>query len=257
MSQNIGKLTMKPKVSIVTPSIRIDGLYVLKEALEEQTFKDFEWLICSPTDPGIRSARWIPDKFTEGFWTLNRAYNSLFKHSQGELIVTLQDWIWIAPDGIEKFVISNPKLDRIISGVGDQYESIDSMGKPHVKIWSDPRKNTEFGSFYECNWNDIEWNYASFPKAFIFEIGGMDEKLDFLGYGGDQFQVGERWESLNKLTYLDQSNESFTIRHDRSAFGGQLVWDSNHVLFNRKYDERKAELIAQGKWPVLDYLPLA
>jgi hypothetical protein len=85
-------------------------------------------------------------------------------------------------------------------------------------------------------------------------VGGMDEGLDFLGYGGDQLQVGERLDAMGTKFYIDQTNESFTIRHGREDFGGQEAWDKNHILFNGKYDARKNELIKQGKWPILDYL---
>lgn len=237
------------KVTVITPTIRKEGLSVLEHALKNQTYKEFEWLIGSPFDPRIPSAQWIPDKFTEGYWTLNRIYNSLFLVAQGELIITLQDWIWILPDGIEKFVEAYKTTKGVISGVGDQYERIGKYGKPEVKIWSDPRKNTNNGSFYECYPNDAEWNWCAIPKQAIIDIGGMDEQLDFLGYGGDQLQAVERMDACGWKFYLDQTNESFTVRHNRDDFGGQEKWDENHVLFNGRYSTRKAELIASGKWP--------
>jgi hypothetical protein len=52
--------------------------------------------------------------------------------------------------------------------------------------------------------------------------------------------------------YLDQTNESYTLRHNRDDFGGQKEWDNNHVLFNGKYDKRKAELKLSGEWPILN-----
>ena len=242
------------KVSVVTPTIRKEGLSVVQNALKNQTFKDFEWLIASPFDPGITDAQWIPDKFAEGYWTLNRAYNSLFQSASGELIVSLQDWIWVPPTGIQQFVDAYEAVKGIISGVGDQYERIGQYGKPEIKIWSDPRKNSNNGSFYECFPNDAEWNWCAIPRKAIFDIGGMDEELDFLGYGGDQLQAVERMDALGYKFFLDQTNESYTVRHDRGDFGGQESWDGAHVLFNGKYDARKKELIDSGKWPKLDYL---
>ena len=179
---------------------------------------------------------------------------------KGKLIISLQDWIWIPPDGIQKFVdawlcFSKEQRNKvIISGVGDQYERLNEFGKPEVKIWLDPRKNTNNGTFYECFPQDIEWNWCAFPKKAIYGVGGMDEKLDFLGFGGDQLQVGERWDTLGYKTYLDQSNESYTLRHGREDFGGEKEWNKKHILFNGKYDERKAELILKKQWPVLSYL---
>lgn len=248
-----------PKVSVITPTIRPEGLDVVHKSLQSQTFKDFEWLICAKEACPITTdkfvTKWIADDFKGGFWTLNRAYNKLFKNCSGKMIVTWQDWIWTRPDALQRLVDRVNDTDGgIISGVGDQYERLNKWGKPEIKIWSDPRKNDNHGDFYECFPNDIEWNFAAFPTEKIFAVGGMDEQLDWLGYGGDQLQVGERWDALGFKTYLDQTNESFTVRHDRSHFGGQELWDKNHVLFNGKYQARKEELIASKEWPILNFL---
>lgn len=242
------------KVSVVTPTIRKEGLEIVSKSLQNQTYKDFEWLIGAKFDPKIPEATWIHDDFDKGYWTLNRIYNSLFQFSVGDLIISLQDWIYIPPDGIEKFVDAYAETNGIISGVGDQYERIGKYGKPEVKIWSDPRKNTNNGTFYECYPNDAEWNWCAIPKQAIIDIGGMDEQLDFLGYGGDQLQAVERMDACGWKFYLDQTNESYTVRHNRDDFGGESEWDKHHVLFNGRYDARKAELISLGKWPKLSHL---
>lgn len=237
------------RVSVVTPTIYNDRLELPKQALANQTFKDFEWLICSRIDPKIEGATWIPDTFKDGFWGLNRAYNALFRAAKGEIIVTLQDNIWVLPNGLEKFVAAVQETGGFVSGVGDQYGRIGQYGKPEVKVWNDPRKTDRNGTFYECFANDIEWNWAAFPREAVFEVGGMDEGLDFLGYGGDQLQLMERVEEAGYKCYLDQTNESFTLRHSRVK-----GWDKNHVIFNGKYDKRKEELKEKGEWPHLHFL---
>lgn len=247
---------MKMKISVITPTIRKDGLAIVRKALKAQSFTDFEWLIGSKFDPEIEEAIWVKDDFEEGYWSLNRIYNKLFEDAKGELIVSLQDWIYVKQDGLEKFWNNYEATNKtaIISGVGDQYESIDKWGKPQIKIWSDPRKTDKNGSFYECYPNDAEWNWCAIPKRAILDAGGMDEGLDFLGYGGDQLQLCARIDELGYKFYLDQTNESFTIRHDRSDFGGQEEWDANHVLFNGKYDDRIKQLKAEGKWPNVAFI---
>lgn len=242
------------KISVICPTIRKDGLTIVKNALSKQTFKEFEFLIGSPFDPKIPEARWILDDFRDGFWSLNRIYNRLFQACSGDLIVSLQDWIYVNPDGLQKFWDNYQKTKGIISGVGDQYESINKWGKPQVKIWSDPRKTDKYGSFYECEWNDAEWNWCAIPKKEIFAVGGMDEELDFLGYGGDQMSIAQRMRANGVLSYLDQTNESYTVRHDREDFGGQEKWDTNHVLFNGKYKQRMGELLQSGKYPCIGYI---
>ncbi len=242
-------------LSIITPTIRKEGLAIIRDALLQQTFTDWEWLIGSSFDPEIDEARWIKDEFKDGYWSLNRIYNKLVSAAQGELIITWQDWIWVPSEGLQKFVDASIQYpNAVISGVGDQYESLDKFGRPQVKIWSDPRKNANYGSFYEIFPNDAEWNWCLIPKDNFYLVGGMDEQLDFLGYGGDQLQIGERMDEAGVKFYIDQTNESYTIRHSRKEFGGQENWDKNHVLFNGKYDTRKEELKNEGKWPKLDYL---
>lgn len=243
------------QVSVLTPTIRPEGLAIVRAALKKQSFRNFEWLIGSPFDPKISEAKWVNDDFKLYYWTLNRIYNKLIEESQGELIVSLQDNIYIPPDGLEKFWIAHEKYpDAIISGVGDQYESIDKFGRPSIKIWSDPRKTLKNGSFYEIFPNDAEFNWCVFPRKAAFAVGGFDENLDILGFGGDQLQFCARLDAVGYKFYIDQTNESFTIRHEREDFGGQENWDKNHVLFNGKYDAEILRLKKIGSWPKLNYL---
>lgn len=234
-------------ISILTPTVRKDRLEIVKQSLENQTYTDFEWLIGSPFDP--ECGTWVVDDFTGGYWSLNRIYNKLIKQAKGDLLISLQDSIYIPPNGVEKFVMNFEATGGIISGVGDQYDRLDEYGKPYNKVWADPRKTNHYDTFYQCNANDCEWNWAAFPKEAMLDVGGMDEELDFLGFGGDQLQVCERLDALGYPFYLDQTNESFTYRHGRVK-----GWDENHVLFNGKYDERKRQLMQEKKWPRLTYL---
>lgn len=244
---------MTPKVSILTPSIRKDGIAIVYESLLNQTFADWEWIVCSPFE--VEEAIWIPDNFIGGLWSLNRAYNAMFKKAQGDIIITWQDWIWLPPDAIEKMVAAIESTNGIVSGVGDQYARInEDTGKPEVKIWNDPRKTDKYGSLYECMYNDCEWNFAGFKKKDIEEVGGMDERLDFVCRGADQIQVCERWNDMGKHFFLDQTNESFTLRHGREDYGGEESWNASHGLFNGEYDKRKSRLKEDGRWPVLTYL---
>jgi hypothetical protein len=243
-------------ITVITPTIRKEGLDIVAKSLQKQTWDEWEWLIGSPFDPEIPWATWIKDDFEGGFWTLNRIYNRLFQEAKGELVVSWQDFIYAIPTGLESFWTSYLELGGrgLVSGVGDQYKSLDAFGKPYDKIWSDPRKGRDQhpGSFYECYWNDIEWNWAAIPKGAFFGVGGMDEELDFLGYGGDQLQVCDRLSDTGHYTFwLDRTNESYTLRHERDAHGGQEHWDANHTLFNGKYVARKSQLIKEKQWPIL------
>ena len=243
---------MEPLISVITPTVRPDGLDIVHQSLLKQTYPNWEWLIGSTFDPHIKESRWIKDDFSGGMWTLNRIYNKLVKQAHGKIIVSLQDNIYITPDGLQKFADALDLMGEIIiSGVGDQYERLNDYGKPEIKIWADPRKNTKYGSFYECYPQDIEWNYCALPKRLIVDSGGFDEEMDMRCRGVDAFQLMQRLDGLGYKSYLDQDNESFTIRHDRSNYGGEDAWNKSHGLFNGEYEKRKQELIKHGQWPVI------
>lgn len=244
------------KVSIITPTIRPEGLDIIDKSLKKQTFQDFEWLVGSNFDPGISRAKWIPDNFTGGFWTLNRIYNSLIKSSSGDIIISWQDNIFCPPDTLQKFVDNLERCGKqaIISGVGDQYASVNKWGKPQIKIWSDPRKTTKYGTYYECTFPDIEWNLCALFKSALEDIGGFDSDLDFRGFGMDGYQVNERLDKLGYKFYLDQTLESYTVRHDRGDYGGDSEWDKNNNLSNGEYEKRRNELKLKGSWPRLQFL---
>ena len=66
------------KISVITPSIRPEGLKIVRECLLNQTFKDFEWLV---------DINWT------GKHDLNASFNRLIRRASGELIVFYQDYI--------------------------------------------------------------------------------------------------------------------------------------------------------------------
>lgn len=240
-------------ISIITPSIRPEALEIVAKSINKQTHDEWEWLIGSKFDPKIPYATWIKDDFEGGFWTLNRIYNKLIKETKGELIVSLQDSIYVPPGGLESFWASflDTKGLGLVSGVGDQYDKVDNFGKPYNKVWSDPRKRLDQGTFYECTFPDVEWNWCAVPKQALIAVGGFDNGLDFLGFGMDGYQVNERLDKMGYKFFLDQTNESYTLRHDRSSHGGEENWIKNNNLKNGMYEQRRKELVNNTNWPIL------
>lgn len=241
------------QVSVITPTIRPEGLDIVRKALKKQTFRDFEWIIGSKEDPEIPEATWIHDDFTGGFWSLNRIYNALFESAKGDIIVSWQDYIHAGPDALQKFVqnLETEGPNTIISAVGDHYAELNKYGKPMIKVWSDPRKTTEHGSFYQCNFPDIEWNLCATHKKTHTDIGGFCEKLDHTGYGMDGYQVNERLNDTGCKFFLDQSLESMTLRHNRDSYDGEDNWNKNNNLHNGGYEQVRKELKLSGNWPVI------
>lgn len=232
------------KISVITPSIRKEGLKLVQKALKRQNFKKFEWIVGSPEVPEV-DCIWIKDIYKGGYWSLNRIYNDLIEKATGRLIVSWQDFTYANPDALEKFWdCYQTNKQAIVSGVGNKYMD-DSWS---AKTWQDPRERDDMGSFYECYPNDIEFNFCAFPLYSIYDIGGFDEGMDLLGFGMDGISVVERMDELGFKFYLDQTNKSYSLEHDRPK-----GWDK-HNLLNGGYTDRKQQLMAKGTWPKLKYL---
>jgi hypothetical protein len=236
----------KNKITVISPSVRMEGLKLVQKALEQQQFEEFDWIVCSPENPHTW-ATWVPNppKKEGDYWTIYKAYNAMIREADGELIVSMQDYTYTKPDTLERLWFhyqNDPK--SIIGAVGNKYQN----DKWLVKTWSDPRINGDLGSFSSCDFNAIELNLCSFPKEALCAIGGFDEFLDryssLCGYG-----ELERLSDLGGYSFkLDHSINTFSLEHGRLP-----KWEENEP-FSGQYEERKQYLKNVGKWPVLDYL---
>lgn len=205
----------------------------------------WQWIVISPLDIEDDTALVLkdPPKSEGDYWSFNKAMNEAIRHSEGELIVSVQDFTEFKPDGLEKFwfYFTNGYDRSLISGVGDKY---DEDGQ---KIWTDPRRTDKYGTFYECFPNDIEFNYCAVPRQAFYDVGGFDEYLDKFA-GMDHISVQERLNDLGYKFYLDQTNESMSLHHGRLP-----EWDNNHAMHGG-YQARKKDLIERKIWPKLSYL---
>lgn len=196
---------------------------------------------------------------------LAHADNEGFRACNGELIVCLQDYIWIPPNALNKYWCAYQQFgDCLITGVGHQYGnpnknsitnpkgSITVFGepykkKPEVVVWKDPRM---FGdSWRECSPVEWEMNWCAIPRKVIYGLGGMDERYDFEGFAWDNVNIAERAVMLGYKCYIDQTNECMAMNHDD--------WWPNPLKTVRLSPEKyHHEVIAKMRrtTPVLDYL---
>lgn len=143
-------------ISVITPTIRPEGLKIVQECLKQQTFKDFEWLVEVGTPPKH---------------DLNAAFNRMLKRAKGELIVFYQDYIKVRPDYLEKFwqaYQENPKT-FFTAPVG-KVKELDYSGE----IAWDWRAYADA----KCDWRTWEIDSGAAPLSALQEIGGFDEELD-------------------------------------------------------------------------------
>lgn len=163
------------KISVLTPTIRPEGLEIVKQSLSEQTFKDFEW---------------ITEINTTGAHDLNAAYNRMLRKAKGELIVSLQDYIKVPPDYLQKFWDAHQAYPNsfITAPVG----KVDNLAyqTPAKWDWRSYRQN-DTDIIRDCEWNCWEIDSGCAPLSALKKIGGFDEELDG-HWSGDNVNVGCR-----------------------------------------------------------------
>lgn len=232
------------KISVVTPSVRPEGLKLVEKALQRQTERDYEWIIVSPFKPSVACNLWVPSaKKEEGdYWTVYKDYNLALAKAQGELVVSWQDYTFADPDCLEKFWFHHTKEPKtIVSAVGGKY----SEESFTIKTWDDPRETTNYGTYYPCFFNDIELNLAAFPKEAFYAVGGFDEYLDkYSSLCG--LDVLDRLNLIGGYDFkLDQTIKSYSLEHGRLP-----DWEKNTPFKGAYTDRRKLYVVN----PALDYL---
>ena len=216
-------------ISVISPSIRPEGLKLVEKALKRQTHTDYEWL----TDTS-------PEKDEGDYWGVYKAYNRLLKRAKGDLVVSWQDYTYADPMALEKFwfhFTQEPKT--IVGAVGNKYTD-DTFT---VLTWQDPREQGL--SYQEAPWMSIELNLAAFPMEAFKSVGGFDEYLDkYSSLCG--LDVLDRLHLLGGWKFkIDQNIKTYSLEHGRLP-----LWDE-YTPFNGAYAERRRTYI--GK-PKLDYL---
>jgi hypothetical protein len=254
-----------PKISVITPSVRGEGLPLVQRALRHQDFQDFEWIIVGgwknlgsfathlqgvSNNPKYPAEYPImvdePKKLKGDVWSLNKAYNAGLREAKGELIVSWQDYTFARPDALQGFWEHfKEEPNTLVSGLGNKYET-DSWD---VMIWEDPRGKDTFLSYYPTAFNEIEWNFCSVPKQALYDVGGFIEDFD-QGYGMDAYNVNERIASLGKYDFkIDQSLKSYSLPHGRVK-----DWEEKNWIHENRYGIMKEKMIKEGKWPIAPYL---
>lgn len=204
------------KITVVTPSIRPAGLEIVRTGLLKQTFpfRSFEWLV----EIGL------------GKHDLNSAYNRMLKRAKGELIVSLQDFMLIRPDFLERWwkaFEENP--NTFMTAPVGKVDNLNYSGSP---IWDwRAYRNDETKNIRPCDWNCWEIDNGVAPLEALKAIGGFDEALD--GYwSADNVNVGCRAELAGYKFKCLFDNPVLAYDHD--AFIPHPFRESFDGTFNTK-----------------------
>ena len=176
------------KISVITPSIRPEGLKIVRECLLNQTFRDFEWLC---------DINWT------GKHDLNASFNRLIRRASGELIVFYQDYIKIENDGLEKFWNAYKEGKTFCTA---------PVGKSQTLNYDNPKWDWRKNHYGETNYSHWEIDWGSAPKEALVAIGGFDETLDQY-WSCDNVNTGFR-AYLDGFTFHNVDNPSIAFDHD-------------------------------------------
>lgn len=209
------------KITVVTPTIRPEGLSFVENSLKKQTMaNDIEWCFEINTTDKV---------------DFNQAMNRMLKRAKGELIVSLQDYIMIPPDAIEKlwdFYVENPNT-FVTCPVGKTMDY-----KDITYDWREHRKGT-------CEWQEWEIDFGSASLKALKDIGGFDESLDEY-WGFDNCIVGKKAQIKGYTFACLPENKSIAYDHNKNT-KHPFLHLRNEMFYNNKLRE-----IESGDW--VDYL---
>lgn len=147
------------RISVLTMSCRPCGLEPVRNALLKQSMPADEW-------------EWLVDLNWSGKVDFNAASNRLLRRAKGELIVFVQDYVELPPNGLQQYW--EVYLNREQAFYTVPVSKYDEYGEE----W-DWRKNREGA----IDWREWEIDCGSAPRNALFQIGGFDEYLDaYWGY---------------------------------------------------------------------------
>lgn len=235
---------------------------VIVDALWKEREKEVKEYINDPRLVYVRQS----DKREGAYTNLAHADNEGFRACTGELVVCLQDYIWIGPEGLQKYwEVYQDYPDGLVTGIGDQYSQpwptvrngkVTAFDEPYTRrpeqmSWRDPRRDEHpETSFSECQPVSWELNWASIPSKVVKEVGGMDEHFDYEGFAWDNTYIAAKAQMLGHKIYLDKSNECMGFNHDE--------WWPNPLKVNRvsprEYFFNKLTRIQNHEVPIGDDL---
>lgn len=239
------------KISVITPTIRPDGLDIVCTGLLRQTHEEFEWLICGPENNREAVAIILDGKIPYTYignpplakgmvWDLNSSYNQLIDQARGDIILSLQDYTFFDGDALEKINWYMSNINKcVLSGWGHKYDKVyPVLG---TELWHDPRipsNNTTF--------DQIEFNFAALPKESLLAVGGFAEELDFEGFGMDAYCVLHRLSDMGGHQFVvDGTLKTYSLTHGRVP-----DWEEKNLIHGG-YQNFVSKKMEEGKWPIL------
>lgn len=216
----------QPKVSIITPTIR-EGFWVtMAKNISNQTYKNIQWVIVDDhKNDRADIANKIGNKYgleikyirnhkTKRFG-LSQANNKAWQQADGELLVWLQDFIYIPIYAIDRLVTTYQHHPNSLIAPVDQYyypktepnfenkeDWFDGIDDPLGDFERDSIRSTNSG-FRKSDYNfEFEMNFMAIPKSILKKLNGFWEFFDY-GLGFDNAEIAYRAMETGHDLYVD------------------------------------------------------
>ena len=212
-------------ISILTPSIRPEGLRDVMESLERQTVQDFEWLVEIGTP-------WRGHD-------LSRAMNRMLRRAKGDLIVIHQDYIRSPDKALERVLEAHRLSPRTLYTY--------PVSKTHAS-YADLKRDWRSQTDGEIPYYQWETDFASAPRQAFLDVGGYDEEFD-QGWSWENANLAHRASKAGYLFRCDQELECVAWDHD-----AEMTHPFRGKNENQERNKQKSlEIELDGKWK-LNYL---
>jgi len=205
-----------PKISVICVTNRQGWSAIFQENLERQTFRDFEVIVAADVPAEQALGSFVPRKKEDGdAWNLNRAYNDCLDRAQGELLVFLQDFIWIPANGLERFwEIYQLFPEKLITGVGHKaQDGLEGISEVDNRVFGEDELAAGSFSHWELNW-------AACPRALMPRF---NEKMDKF-YGGENQYIAKK-SGLGII--IDRQNQCIGFSQEECG-GRPENWETQH-----------------------------
>lgn len=240
----------KPAITVITASCRPDGLPMVGNCLERQTFRDWEWLIVMP-ESKIKHVRvhaprtkvlMEPPKREGDFYRLNGAWNVGIQAAKADLIVFICDWIWFEPDALQRFADHFANRPNVgVNSIGDHYRVV-VRGRPEI-LWQAETRMRQLAEVEPGVWEGCPpylWENAccSMPRQGLLDVGGFDEEYDRVA-GNSEKDAAYRMYQKGCRFQIDPSIviRNFTHKKECTPTEWDAAYSASCQLWTRRQEE--------------------
>jgi len=247
------------KISIVYLTYRPGGFDMLADSLRNQTIQDYELIIIDDYQIDRREmvkqylekkgvklkhiGRSKPKCFPDTLCNFINALNTGILASTGDMIMLIQDYTWLSPHCLERWLKHEDFFDEkgCIAGIGKYWAKEPNVQKnlmDPISIWKDDWQ----GSPEQNGWTEytmwigdpFELFYAALPYEVLTETNGFQEWGDYIP--GCFLLVESFTRHLKKIggkIYTDKENICELINH--KLWKPRRLW---HSLAQNPYGRR-------------------